>query len=77
MNETKTNKFPFKRGWMQVKQGEVRTVRAKLMTALNITTRVAFLDRLNGRVVPKVTEYEAIEAIFKSHGITDIWGAAL
>ena len=66
--------FSFQKGWSQVKQGEVSAVRAKLMTALSITTRMAFLNRLNGSVEPKVTEHEAIERIFKEHGITEIWG---
>ena len=66
--------FSFQKGWSQVKQGEVSVVRTQLMTALSITTRMAFLNRLNGDVEPKVTEYEAIERIFKEHGIAEIWG---
>lgn len=71
MNE---NNFSFQRGWAKVPQGKVREVRTKLMAALNITTRVGFLDRLNGKVEPKVTEHAAIEQIFKEYGIKDIWG---
>jgi hypothetical protein len=71
MNE---NKFSFLKGWLKVPQGKVHEVRVKLMKALNITTRVAFLDRLNGKVEPKVTEHAAIEEIFKGYGIKDIWG---
>lgn len=70
------NNFSFQKGWSQVKQGEAATVRSKLMAALNITTRMAFLDRLNGKVEPKVTEYAAIEKVFKSYGIKEVWGAA-
>jgi hypothetical protein len=68
------NEFSFQKGWSQVKQGEAASVRSKLMSALNITTRMAFLDRLNGKVEPKVTEYAAIEQVFKAYGITEIWG---
>ena len=68
------NEFSFQKGWSQVKQGDVSTVRTKLMSALNITTRMAFLDRLNGKVEPKVTEHQAIENIFSEYGITEIWG---
>lgn len=70
------NEFSFQKGWSQVKQGDASTVRSKLMAALNITTRMAFLDRLNGKVEPKVTEHRAIEEIFAEYGITEIWGAA-
>ena len=70
------NNFSFQKGWSQVKQGDVSTVRTKLMSALNITTRMAFLDRLNGKVEPKVTEHQAIENIFSEYGITEIWGGA-
>ena len=70
------NEFSFQKGWSQVKQGDAATVRSKLMSALNITTRMAFLDRLNGKVEPKVTEHRAIEDIFSEYGIKEIWGAA-
>jgi hypothetical protein len=69
------NEFSFQKGWSQVKQGDAATVRSRLMVALNITTRMAFLDRLNGKVEPKVTEHAAIEQVFKSYGIKEIWGA--
>lgn len=70
------NEFSFQKGWSQVKQGDAAAVRSKLMAALNITTRMAFLDRLNGKVEPKITEHRAIEDVFAEYGITEIWGAA-
>jgi len=70
------NEFSFQKGWSQVKQGDAATVRSKLMAALNITTRMAFLDRLNGKVEPKITEHRAIEDIFAEYGIKKVWGAA-
>ncbi|MDR1755583.1 MAG: hypothetical protein LBR65_01295 [Culturomica sp.] len=70
------SEFSFQKGWSQVKQGDAATVRSKLMAALNITTRMAFLDRLNGKVEPKITEYQSIESIFAEYGIIEIWGAA-
>lgn len=70
------NNFSFQKGWSQVKQGEAAAVRSKLMSALNITTRMAFLDRLNGKVEPKISEHRAIEDIFQMYGIEEIWGAA-
>lgn len=47
---------------------------AKLMAALNINTRMAFLNRLKGEVEPKVSEARAIEAVFAEYGIKDVWG---
>jgi hypothetical protein len=68
------NEFSFRKGWLQVKQGDAARVRSKLMSALNLTTRMAFLDRLNGKVEPKVSEHRAIEEIFSEYGITEVWG---
>lgn len=68
--------FSFERGWSQVKNGDAATVREKLMMALNLTTRAAFLNRKRGDVEPKMSEIKAIESVFAEYGITDIWGAS-
>ena len=68
------NRFSFRNGWSQVRQGDARAVRNKLMIALDITTRQPFLDRLNGKIEPRVTEVERIEQIFAEYGITEVWG---
>ncbi|MDR1652883.1 MAG: hypothetical protein LBS01_04425 [Prevotellaceae bacterium] len=68
------DKFSFQKGWSQVKIGETTAVRSKLMKALNITTRMAFHDRLKGKVVPKINEYHAIEKVFAEYGIKKVWG---
>ena len=68
------SRFSFQKGWAHVKQGDARAVRAKLMTALDITSRVSFLDRMKGKIEPLVTEAEAIERVFAEYGITDCWG---
>lgn len=67
--------FSFERGWSQVKNGDAATVREKLMMALNLTTRAAFLNRKRGDVEPKFSEIKAIESIFAAYGIKDVWGA--
>lgn len=46
------------------------------MTALGLNTRMAFLQRLNGNVEPRISEYKAIEEVFAKYGITDVWGKA-
>lgn len=67
--------FSFNKGWSQVKNGDVRKCKKRLMDALGIKTRVAFLNRLKGEVEPKVSEAKAIEAIFAEYGIKEVWGA--
>ena len=69
------NEFSFHKGWSQVKNGDVTNCRKELMEALGITTRMAFLLRLKGKVEPRVSEAQAIERVFAKYGVTDIWGA--
>lgn len=64
----------FMHGWLQVKNGEIEAVRTEIMQVLNITSREAFRLRLMGKVEPKVSEKEAIEAVFHKYGIKKIWG---
>lgn len=66
--------FSFNKGWSQVKNGDISECRAKLMAALGINTRMAFLNRLKGEVEPKVSEAKAIEAVFADYGIKAVWG---
>ena len=66
--------FSFSKGWSQVHNGDVPTCRAKLMQALNIKTRAAFLNRLRGEIEPKVSEAKAIEKVFAEFGIKEVWG---
>ena len=68
------DQFSFKRGWDQVQQKDVAEVRTKIMKALNIKTRASWKLRLDGTVEPKVSEAEAIEAIFHEYSIHEIWG---
>ena len=44
------------------------------MITLGITTNVAWLNRLNGKVEPKVSEAKAIEETFAKYGIKEVWG---
>lgn len=68
--------FSFSRGWSQVRNGDIPACREKLMAALNVTTRAAFLVRMKGKVEPKVSEAKAVEDVFSEFGITDVWGIA-
>ena len=67
-------KFSFKKGFGQIQQKDIDAVKNRIMSALNITTRAAWWQRLNGIVEPKVSEAQAIETIFAEYGITDVWG---
>lgn len=71
-----TSEYAFMRGWLQVKNGDMNACRERLMNGLGIATRSAFLNRLNGRVEPKISEKQIIESVFAEYGITEIWGAA-
>lgn len=66
--------YAFQKGFSQVMNKDVQAVRHEIMDALNITTRPAFLSRLNGIVEPKISEAQEIERIFAKYGINDVWG---
>ena len=68
------SKFSFQRDWSQVKHGDARTVKGKLMRAMNITSRVAWHQRRRGETEPKISEYQEIGQVFAEYGITDVWG---
>lgn len=70
---SKTN-FSFRKGWNQLTVEQSRKVRDKIISALNLKYRTSFYYRLNGNCEPTVSEAKAIEKIFKSYGIKDIWG---
>lgn len=68
------SRFSFRRGFMQVKNKDLPAVKKEIMSAIGIETRAAWLNRLNGKVEPKVSEAKAIESVFKKYGIINVWG---
>lgn len=68
------SKFSFQKGFNQISIKEARKLRNDLKEVLKINSRPAWLNRLRGVVEPKVSEAEAIEEVFRSYGITEIWG---
>ncbi|MCM1168827.1 MAG: hypothetical protein NC324_02710 [Bacteroides sp.] len=68
------DRFSFRRGWLQVKNGDMPEVKRRLMAAMGTETRAGWCYRLRGDVEPKVTEARAIEKIFADYGIKDVWG---
>jgi hypothetical protein len=67
-------RYSFLKGWNKVPRGKSREVKQSIMKALNITSKPQWYARLNGKVEPKVSEVEAIESVFASERIKDIWG---
>lgn len=72
------NRFAFWNGWNSVARAKQPELKAELMRALRLTSDIGFLDRRKGKVEPKVSEKEAIEAIFKKYGVEagQIWGGS-
>jgi hypothetical protein len=64
----------FKRGFMQLKQKDAPAVKAEIMAGLGISTRMPWHQRITGKIVPKQSEREYIENVFKKYGIIDVWG---
>ena len=69
-----TSRFSFNKGFSQVRRRDVRDVTDEIMGILNLKNRQSFYQRRHGKIEPKVTEYEAIEAVFNKYDITDVWG---
>ena len=67
-------RFSFRKAWGQVPKNKAEEVRKRIMDALGMKTRNTFYIRMRGEIEPKVSEAEAIEAIFKDYGITEVWG---
>ncbi|MEG1899429.1 MAG: hypothetical protein RR183_07120 [Bacteroidales bacterium] len=68
------NKYSFKKGYNQVPVSKSKEIKKLIMSALNISTTPSWSARLKGDIEPKISEYNAIEKIFREIGITDIWG---
>lgn len=74
VSEGEEMRYSFLKGWRQLKLEDVTTCRVRLMQALDIRTRMSFCRRRAGKVIPTWPEKEAIERVFASFGVTDIWG---
>lgn len=64
----------FNRGWSQVPYCFREEARNKLMKVFCITTMSQFYARLRGEVEPKKSQIAAIEEVFGSYGIKEVWG---
>ncbi|MDR2910733.1 MAG: hypothetical protein LBV47_05145 [Bacteroidales bacterium] len=67
-------KQAFQKGWYRIPYGKVSEARIRLIAALGVTTYQAFRNHLKGEAEHTEEQINAIEEIFKSYGITEIWG---
>lgn len=67
-------KKSFQKGWYKIPYGKVAEVRIRLMAALDVTTHQAFRNHLKGDVNHTEEQTNAVEKLFHSYGITEIWG---
>ena len=73
-----STKFSFESGWISLPQKLQNEVRDKIMAALRITTYSSFYRRKRGFPEPKISEVQAIEAIFAEYNVIEgIWGKDL
>lgn len=72
--ETKNRPHSFRRGYDQLQRKDIVAAKRELMEALGLSSNIGFYNRLNGKVIPKVTEAEVIEGIFAKYGVIEVWG---
>ncbi len=66
-------KIGFLKGLGQVQEKDSANVRAELMQALGVASKMSLSTYSRGLVEPKVTQATAVEAVFSKYGIKNIW----
>ena len=74
-NELNLKDYSFRYAYNSLPKNKMGEVRKRIKQILNVKSDKAVYDRIAGRTEPKLSEAQAIEQIFKSHGITIVWGA--
>lgn len=78
MNKNSTTpenyKKGFNKGYMQLRQMDVKKAKAELQEALGIANEVSFRSYRYGNIEPKATQAYKVTAVFVKYGITEIWG---
>ncbi len=64
----------FNKGYMQLRQCDVKKAKEELMEALGISNPVSFRNYRYGAVEPKAVQADRVTAVFAKYGITEIWG---
>ena len=67
-------KRAFQNGFYRLAIRDVAAARIRLMALFEVTTRQGLRDRVNGKVNHTDEQINAVEEIFHSYGITNIWG---
>lgn len=67
-------KYSFRRGYSQIPRYRAKELKNRIMDVFGIRGEVSWYAHLSGKIEPKVSEYEAIEAIFAEYGIKEVWG---
>ena len=65
----KQKKWSFKEAFHSLPHKEMPIVRKEIEKALNIKAQMSWYNRLNGLIEPRISEYLAIQRIFKKRGI--------
>lgn len=75
---TTVKRFSFWNGWCRVPKINQDALKADIMNGLGINSDIAFIQRRQGKVIPKVTEKESIESAFKKYGVAadKVWGGS-
>lgn len=70
------NENSFALGYSQLTVGQAPLVRKRIISALGINNRASWGNKLAGRSTLSPAERLAVEGIFGSFGITEVWGPA-
>lgn len=74
MEQQQVKTFAFKKGYGQLQHKDLPAARLELMEALGVVNRMSLSNYMRGLVEPKVSQAEAVEAVFAKYGITEVWG---
>ena len=66
-------KIGFLKGLGQVQEKDSTNIRTDLMEALGVASRMSLSNYSRGLIEPKVSQANAVEAVFNKYGITEIW----
>lgn len=70
---SKTDYKGFRKGYGSLMIKDKKTATEKLWQALGINSRSMFHMYLTGKIEPKVSQAAAIEFVFSSYGVNEIW----
>ena len=68
------NRYTFIKGWMRVRLGDKKSIKAEILDIFKHYSRPFWTGLLYGRKPLNMDQMEAIEEVFKKHGIKKIWG---